>query len=198
VGGAAGNRRADPADGQHCRLLRRRILTTGLIAPQLLQGVSGSMYSLGTSGFTAATAAMMGMSYGYGLGWDGWLGAQGGNPRLLAANLGRQLWNCLNQFNPNLWNALNKAYTDALARGTATLNPVASTGLSRFDRAVGCVNGVICVDNIWAYIGYGTDALGGLINALTAELVGLVESGFTWLTGVSMPSLADTALLFLV
>jgi Pretoxin HINT domain len=130
---------------------------------------------------------------GYGLG--GWIGPQANG--LLNANLGLHLWNYLNSQQGGFWATVSGSFSDAAGKGQSSLGHLSMNAGVAFQSAAGRVGGVIHGDNPWAYLGYVTDFVGGILNTVTAGLagriVGWITTGFNWLTGIAVPSLVDAS-----
>ena len=118
----------------------------GLNLPPLLQGVAGPTRP---GGFTAPNTSTPAYGYGLAFGRSVWLGLQGpGMSPLLTANAGQHPWAFLSQFQPALWNKVNQAFTDALARAKSLRDPFTMYASQVFQSAVGRVGATVSGD--WA------------------------------------------------
>ena len=162
----------------------------GLNLPPLLQGVAGPTRP---GGFTAPNTSTPAYGYGLAFGRSVWLGLQGpGMSPLLTANAGQHPWGWLSQFQPALWNKVNQAFTDALARAKSLRDPFTMYASQVFQSAVGRVGATVTGD--WgAVLGEVVDFLAGFLNGLTGGLLGHVIGLGEWLTGINLNGIVDTS-----
>ena len=165
----------------------------GLNLPPLLQGAGGPSGSAPPGGFTAPHTGTPAYGYGLAFGRSVWLGLQGpGMSPLLTANAGQHPWAFLSQFQPALWNKVNQAFTDALARAKSLRDPFTMYASQVFQSAVGRVGATVTGD--WgAVLGEVVDFLAGFLNGLTGGLLGHVIGLGEWLTGINLNGFVDTS-----